>query len=442
MVYKLIEKENLPEIKVKQILKELTVKPYVSGDYSDPLTQTYKVYKTLENGNILIPGYYQSREKIKSISQEGTEINVNFNSSLRDYQKTPGESILDNLKNNNSGICCLYTGWGKTCLAIWLICQLKVKTLIVVHTEALMDQWIEKIKIFTGETSGILRQNMEITENKNIILGTVQSVVSRNYDTKDIGFLIIDETHHYSTRTFSQIFYKIPCKYSLGLTATLNRKDKMEKVVKWFLGEVLIDIKQLTQTPNIETLFFEQEEYTEILNRAGKVNMPRMISDLSENETRNDLLVCKINELILQNRNILVLSDRRNHCVNLNKRLSSISGLYLGRMTKEQLEETNKKQVIFATYQMASEGYDNPKLDTLILATPKSNIEQCCGRILRQINANTALIIDIIDPFSIFNLLYFARMRFYRKKKFNILGNAESKPQEDPSDINDNGCLL
>ena len=100
-------------------------------------------------------------------------------------------------------------------------------------------------------------------------------------------------------------------------------------------------------------------------------------------------------------------------------------------MKNEVLQESNKKRIIIATYSIASEGYDNPELDTLVFASPKSKIEQACGRILRQENKNEPEIIDFVDSFSIFNNFYFSRLRFYKSKKYIF----EEKEQEREKEI-------
>jgi superfamily II DNA or RNA helicase len=90
------------------------------------------------------------------------------------------------------------------------------------------------------------------------------------------------------------------------------------------------------------------------------------------------------------------------------------SGLYLGGMKTQERENTITCSVIIGTYQAASEGFDVADLDTLILSTPKSDVEQAVGRILRQKNKNDPLVIDIVDSFSIFKAQYYKRRKFYK----------------------------
>ena len=110
-------------------------------------------------------------------------------------------------------------------------------------------------------------------------------------------------------------------------------------------------------------------------------------------------------------------------------------------MKNAALQESNKKRIIIATYQIASEGYDNKELDTLVFATPKSNIEQAIGRILRQENVNEPEVIDFVDAWSVFNNLYFSRSRFYKKKKYDITGDVK-RNENDQQNIKLDKCVI
>ena len=163
----------------------------------------------------------------------------------------------------------------------------------------------------------------------------------------------------------------------------------------------------------------------------GKVNIAAMINELCDSFMRTLEIVNVIKKKYSEGRKILVLTDRRRHCLEFKKLLNDYDcGLYIGGMKNEALQESNKKRIIIATFSIASEGYDNPELDTLIFASPKSKVEQACGRILRQENENEAQIIDFVDAFSVFNNFYFCRLKFYKSKKF-LFEEKEKKKQSD-----------
>jgi superfamily II DNA or RNA helicase len=255
----------------------------------------------------------------------------------------------------------------------------------------------------------------------------IQTIIKRDYPKgsfDSIGMLQIDEMHHTASRTFSSLFYKVQPKYLLGLSATPERKDGLSKVLYWFLGPQIVHIKRETDKPKIKFVFNDTEGYTEKFNRLGKVSIPEMITDLTLKKERNNFIISLILPLLKENRKILILSERRDQCELFNKILKDLqisSGLYLGGMKTVDRETTVNCSVIIGTYQAAGEGFDVAELDTLILATPKSDVEQAVGRILRQKNANEPLVVDIIDSFSIFKAQYYKRRKFYKKSEFNLI---------------------
>ena len=409
-------KINLDHDKLKEIVKDLTVKPFsVDGQ-----VKQYKVFRKSEK-YLYGPRFYMINKLgiPENVSYHSIEqVNININNSPRDYQLQPSQQVLDHILKNYSAVCSLYTGWGKTFLALWLAKQLECKTLIVVHTRSLLDQWVVKIKEFTGIDAGIIQQDRVIIDSP-ICVGIIHSLCIRNYPpevTQGFGFVVFDEVHHTPSEMFSGVFYKMFIKYSLGLSATLKRADGLSKVINWFLGETVVDIKQVTGKPDIQLCpFYPTVPFEEEVMINGKPNRMAMIVNMCNSKERNDFILDIINNN--KHRVILVLTQIRNHAEYLHSQLSN-SGLYMGGMTIEQLNESNKKDIIIGTYNMASEGYDNPRLDTLLLATPKSDVEQAVGRILRKQNKNSPLVIDIQDFHSTFTYSNYKRLTFYKKRGF------------------------
>ncbi len=129
-------------------------------------------------------------------------------------------------------------------MALYLAAQLKVRTLILVHKTCLADQWVERIGAFLrGARVGRLQGQQQDVEGKNIVIAMLQSVCSRNYSSdilKGFGLLIVDEAHHEAAACFSQAMLMVNCTYVLALTATPERKDGMQYINEWFLGEFCI----------------------------------------------------------------------------------------------------------------------------------------------------------------------------------------------------------
>ena len=209
--------------------------------------------------------------------------------------------------------------------------------------------------------------------------------------------------------------------YNLGLSGTMERKDGLSKVIYWFLGPQIVHFKREIGKPKIKFVFNDCTGYEEKFNKLGKVNNPTMITDLTLNVERNELIVKIIQEQLVSFRKILILTDRRAQCDYFFKRFETLgisSGVYVGGLKSEQREIAITKSVIIGTYQASGEGFDVPELDTLILASPKSDVEQAVGRILRQKNKNDPVVIDIIDSFSIFKGQYYKRRKFYKSNDY------------------------
>jgi len=415
--------KQLPTHFLENIRQDLTVKPLSNPNFPSN-DQAFPIYRISKN-NVYVPRFYGIEKfgvpKTNNLP-EPFAVNLEFNGSLREIQQNAIDAIL---KNNNCGVISLDTGLGKTVVALKLISLLKVKTIILVHAEFLLDQWKARIEQYLpGARIGIIRQDRCEIDDIDISIGMIQTVINRTFP-KEIGYglMINDETHHICAKTFSSVFYKIQPKFLVGLSATPERKDGLSKVLHWFIGPIVITVKRDTNKPSIQFEIMDTTGYVEKFNKLGKVNSPEMITDLSKQKNRNLFIINKINELVKQDRKILVLSDRREHCELFLEQLKLLginAGVYLGGMKTKNREESVNCPVILGTYQASGEGFDVPELDTLILATPKSDVEQAVGRILRQKNKNDPLVIDIVDSFSLFKGQYYKRRKFYKSAEFKI----------------------
>jgi superfamily II DNA or RNA helicase len=223
---------------------------------------------------------------------------------------------------------------------------------------------------------------------------------------------------------------KVQSKYMLGLSATPNRKDGLRKVFEWYIGDIAYmtkDTKDDGAIVNIIKYYDENPKYSKIENTyQGKPCVPKMINNICNFTHRTELIIDQLLPLYIEGRCILVLSDRRNHLLDIETGLKKHDiecGYYVGGMKPQGLRDAQEKNVILGTFSMASEGMDIPKLNTMILASPKSDIVQSVGRILRQkkeIRKFAPLIIDIDDEFGSFKNQSKKRLTFYNRCKYDI----------------------
>ena len=299
------------------------------------------------------------------------------------------------------------------------------------HKILTLQDYVEARKLNIGDLikcnyGFVIITSIEKIKNKKINVYDIEVEDNHNFICCAISGIgpIVHNCHHLGSKTFSSIFFKVQTKLMIGLSATPERKDGLSKVIYWFLGPHIIHIKRDTDKPKIKFIFNDTTNYIEKFNRLGKINNPEMITDLTLKKERNDLIILNVKKMLTENRKILIISDRRGHCeylLNALKELNISCGLYLGGMKTTDREISVNCSVIIGTYQASGEGFDVPELDTLILASPKSNVEQAIGRILRQKNKNEPIVLDIVDSFSIFKGQYYKRRKFYKISGFVII---------------------
>ena len=428
------------------IKKELTVRPIENAlGIQSP---SFKVFRVGKDGSLLVPRYYGCERfgtPKDSRRDPFGDRGINFVGKLRDQTRQP-EAFAAGVKvfeEKGGGVLSLPCGFGKTTVALALSAQLKVRTMIVVHKEFLANQWVEKIKEFCPGASIGRVQGDTFDIEKDFVIAMIQTMCMREFEPKvfdSVGLLIVDEAHHIGAPAFSQFMFKICPKFTLGLTATPERKDGLTRLLYWFLGPEFFKVERVNQgTTQVRTLKYTCDAFKEAppVTRFGKINMAGMVNIITELEDRNTLIIRTVHEALTENRRVLILSDRREHCFDLLNRLGSKrAGLYIGGMKEADLNESAQKQVVVATFQLAHEGLDIPVLDTVILATPRSDIKQSIGRIMRETKGklNDPLIFDIADQWSVFFSMYMKRLRVYREGGFEINGSGleESKANEIP----------
>ena len=437
--YKIIKKEYETK-RIKEIKDELTVKPFTYNKSQMNDSNRFTVY--LESPKKLyLPRFYGIQkfgEPLLNQISEGETIDLRFKGSLREEQQPIEDIYLKNAYEKGGGIISIRCGGGKTVLALHIISVLKKKTIVIVHKDFLMTQWRDRILEFLPDAKiGKIQQNTVDIEDKDIVLAMVQSLSMKEYDDntfESFGLAIFDECHHLGAEVFSKSMRKVASKYMLGLSATPKRKDGLSKVFEWFMGDVVYlqkeKNKDYAEVQLIECNFDDIKYNKEETNFRKEPCMPKMINNICEYYPRTELIVKLTEKYYREKRSILILSDRRGHLDELSNMIKQFcsTGFYVGGMKPDQLRESQEKDVILATYSMASEGMDIPKLNTVILASPKSDVEQSVGRVFRQKACDRIfhpLIIDIQDMFSMFQKQCGKRITFYHKSNFTLFKNDE-----------------
>jgi superfamily II DNA or RNA helicase len=271
--------------------------------------------------------------------------------------------------------------------------------------------------------------------DRDVVIVMLQTLSMKELNAdlfRPIGLVIVDECHHIASEVFVQALPKITSKYMLGLSATPDRKDKLMYVINWFLGPMIYksDTGDSVDTKvNVEVFEYVNHDTTFneiVLSSSGFVSVPIMVNKLAECEDRTRWLCGIIEDICEEGRQVLVLSDRVQHCKDLLDGLSEPireTACILSQTVKssQRTEFCGSKKILIATYSMCKEGFDVPTLNTLVMATPRPDIDQIVGRILRVEKSKRTvhpLIIDIVDPQ--FRRQFGARNTLYKKRGYKV----------------------
>jgi superfamily II DNA or RNA helicase len=532
-----LSKNELTAEQQKQIKNDLTIKPFVMGSPMNSAdVKTFPAYR--ESANKLYVPHYYGVEKFGTPKQykiaEGDNINLEFNGVLRDYQEPVVNKFINhcNTVGFGGGLLELYCAWGKTSGSLYILSKLKKKTLVIVHKEFLMNQWIERIQQFLPNARvGKIQGPIVDVVDKDIVLCMLQSLISKEYDSSlfdQFGFTIIDEVHHISSQTFSTSLFKVVTKYMLGLSATMDRKDGTTNVFKMFLGNVIYKAEKKSEhlvEVRAVTYKVDDDEFNDtILDYRGQPQNSSMISKLCEYNRRTEFIINTLCDFIRvenvdleiihkhkvdmdksvpncqicnKNNNYLIRNtccDSVKYCMpcmetieakcgkgerpkcptckktlkyeqnyienpyvkpleqthtivmahNLNilhymykkfvcKNLASV-GYYIGGMKEAQLKASENKQVIFASYGLSSEGLDIPTLNAEFLITPKTDVVQIIGRVLRAKHKfSHPIIYDFVDSHDVFQRQWLKRKAYYKKQNYKIIGTNSVEYNTDTS---------
>ncbi len=408
----------------------------------------------------------------------GKSISVKFNGKLREEQVTAAQTML----KYDNGVLSATTAFGKTVIGAKLIAERKVNTLIIVHTQQLLEQWRERLNHFliineVLPVSDIKRRGRkknvsiigQIGAGKNRLSGvidiaTMQSLVKDGVVkelVKDYGMVIVDECHHVSAFSFEQVLKNVSAKYVYGLTATPIRKDGHHPIIFMQCGPIRYKVDVLKQAKERPFQHYVIPRFTpfrkSISQNEEEWPITKIYSEISTSEIRNKLIIDDIINCIKEGRNPIVLTERTAHVKiiadALKETMSNVVTLTGGMTVKEKkfqmemLSSIPKESnvVIVATGKFVGEGFDEPRLDTLFLAMPiswKGTLQQYAGRLHRLYENKTEVqIYDYVDVHvAVLERMYQKRLRGYASMGYSAKSN--SKPFEMTNSIYNNNNFL
>lgn len=397
--------------------------------------------------------------RIEDKCNHGKPISVQFNGVLRDNQ----QEAVNVLASNNNGVLSATTAFGKTVTAIGLIAKHGVNTLVLVHTKALLDQWVKALEQFLTidtipeENEGKRKRKrrkplspigtLSSTGNKLhgiIDIALMQSCISDNEVktfVKEYGMVIADECHHVSAVNFEQTLKTVNARYVYGLTAIPIRKDGHQPIIFMQCGPIRYsaDAKAQMLSQSFERLLVPR--FTPFRPIVGSdLSYTKVAQQLAEDEYRNLFIVKDVIEVLKEGRSPIILTSRTSHVATLAELLTphcpNVITLIGSESTKEKRQKMEQLQsitsseplVIVATGKYVGEGFDYARLDTLFLVSPvawKGIVAQYAGRLHREYEGKQDVqIYDYIDiRVPVCESMYRKRLKGYASIGYRIRNN-------------------
>lgn len=335
----------------------------------------------------------------------GVPLDVTFQGVLRPEQVPAAKALA----LADTGVLAATTAFGKTVIAAWLIAQRKVNTLVLVHRQQLMEQWIERLASFLGmpaKSIGRIGGGRKRPTGR-VDVALIQSLVRKgvvNDLVGDYGQLVVDECHHLPATSFEQVVRRSKAKYVLGLSATVARKDGHHPIIFMHCGPVRYRVsakQQAADRPFTHAVLARPTSFTgtDAEARDMRLQFHDLYAALILDDRRNQMICGDIESALREGRKPMVLTERREHLDILAGLLTSrVQHLVVlqGGMGKRHLREAlvrlasipeNEDRVLLATGKYLGEGFDDARLDTLFLTLPVSwrgTIAQYVGRLHRQ----------------------------------------------------------
>lgn len=329
------------------------------------------------------------------------------------------QSAVDAMLEQDDGVLLAPPGAGKTVMGCAIIAERKVSTLILVHRKPLMEQWRSRLQHFLGLEKNEIGTLGE--EPKSVVIGMVQTLAKSPHPEAlfaPFTQVIIDECHHVPAASFEAVMKACTARYFLGLTATPNRKDGLQKILFLQCGPIRHRMDAAVD-PDIARKLIIRDIHLGLPPEELRMPVHQVWDLLANHEGRNQQIATDITEALVEIRHCAVLSDRKEHLATLERlvreanpgfaeHVHRIDGGMGKRARALVLQEIDRHAddghgfVLFATSSLLGEGFDLPKLDTLFLTIPvsfKGRLIQYTGRLHRNCEGKSEVRIhDYVEP--------------------------------------------
>ncbi|MBF8288099.1 MAG: putative helicase [Candidatus Rokubacteria bacterium] len=366
--------------------------------------------------------------------QEGERLDLRFRGELTAVQEQAARALLE----HTIGVFVAPPGVGKTVVGAYLVAARARSTLVLVHRQPLLDQWIAQLAMFLGMDPKAIGQigAGKRVPTRRLDVAMLQSLVREGQVDNVVatyGHVIVDECHHIPAVSFERVLSEVKARFVTGLTATPRRRDGLHPILEMQIGPVryAVDPKsQAARRPFEQRLIVRETAFTGAsldLNRG----IQALYGALAADEQRNRVILDDVIHALKERRSPILLTERKDHLEHLATQLRPfVKHLVVlrGGMTPSERREVaaqlanipdSEPRLVVATGRYIGEGFDDARLDTLFLTMPvswKGTLVQYAGRLHRLHPGKTEVrIYDYVDrEVPIFLRMFDKRLRGYR----------------------------
>ena len=395
----------------------------------------------------------------------GNEINVEFTGKLREKQIEAAEAML----SHENGIMYAATAFGKTVVCSYLIAALKTNALIILESSALIEQWKEALSSFLRIDEAFPEYYTKTGRKKTrkSLIGVIQGATDTSTGIIDIamagslwkdgeyhprlreyGLVIVDECHHSASETIRRILMKTTAKCIYGVSATPYREDGLERINYMLLGPVRFTYtaKEKTEEQGIPHYIVPRFTRTVYPHGKDKIDINKAYETIRDSKTRTEQILRDVKQCVEERRTPVILTRYTEHAQDIFQKAKGYADrvfLLTGRLSKKERNalwdemkrvSDDETMIPIATGQFVGEGFDYPRLDTLIMATPvawKGVVEQYAGRLSRDYpGKKSVMIYDYIDSnIPVSDRMYGKRLRAYKNMGYVLYSEKKDDQQ-------------
>ncbi|MCI8557992.1 MAG: DEAD/DEAH box helicase family protein [Lachnospiraceae bacterium] len=388
--------------------------------------------------------------------EKGRPIRVSFNGDLKTQQNLAAQRLLA----FDNGVLSAATAFGKTVVCSYLIAERKVNTLILLQSKDLLEQWVDELNKFLiideepplyKTKSGREKRRDSVIGilhgSKNTLTGIIDVAMIGSMYSKgkfndfinSYGMVLMDECHHCGSGTSIEVMQKVNARYIYGVSATPKRGDHLEKIIFMLLGPIRHSYTAKERAAEQGIGHYVYPRYTRVIDTdESKNDINGAYALISMNVARNEMILEDTRYCVKEGRTPVILTRYKEQAKYLYDHLQGdayhVFILYGDNSDKENSEvrrrlkelPKNQSMILVATGQKIGEGFDCPRLDTLMLAAPvsfSSRLEQYIGRLNRDYDGKKEVIVyDYVDShIRNFDNMYAKRLRTYKRTGFLLI---------------------